>query len=162
MKIANWKNLLLGACFLAANPASLNAQYSINWYKIAAGGGTSAGTSGSSSYSLSGTIGQQDATSAGSLTGGSYSLTGGFWSIIAAVPSAGAPNLTITYVPPDRVVVSWPNTPGYTLQQNSNLSNPAGWTSSTYTIVLATGTNSVAVARMMRPIATDLVVAAPT
>jgi hypothetical protein len=126
-------------------PVQLSAQYSINWNKIAAGGGTSDGTNAGSVYSISGTFGQQDASSAGALTGGSYALTGGFSSIIAAVPSAGAPSLSIKYVQPNSVVVSWPNTPGYTLQQNSNLSNPAGWTASTYPILLANGTNSITI-----------------
>ena len=47
--------------------------YSIDWYKIAGGGGTSTGAT----YQVSGTIGQPDASSA--MSGGSYSVTGGFW-----------------------------------------------------------------------------------
>ena len=46
--------------------------YSIDWYKVAGGGGTSTG----GVYSLSGMIGQPDAS--GAMTGGGYSLTGGF------------------------------------------------------------------------------------
>jgi len=43
-------------------PALSQAQnYAINWYKVAGGGGTSAGTNGTTVYSVSGTIGQQDA-----------------------------------------------------------------------------------------------------
>ena len=59
--------------------------YSIDWYKIAGGGGTS--TNGA--YSLTGTIGQPDASSA--MSGGNYSVTGGFWSLISVVQTAGAP-----------------------------------------------------------------------
>jgi hypothetical protein len=89
-------------------------QYSIDWYKVAGGGGTSSG----GSYTLSGTIGQPDASSA--MTGGSYSLTGGFWSLFA-VQTAGAPLLTITYFG-NQAVVSWPaSVTGYTLQTNNNL-----------------------------------------
>src|SRR5208282_1031751 len=106
-------------------------QYSISWYKIAGGGGTSTGTNGASVYSLSGTIGQQDAS--GAMTGGTYSLTGGFWSLISVVQTAGAPTLTITKSG-NSVIVSWPDMGGYTLQQNSNLAAPAGWTTSGYTI----------------------------
>jgi len=65
----------------------LHAQsYSIDWYKIGGGGGTS--TNGQ--YSLSGTIGQHDA--GGPMSGGNYSVTGGFWACspdirqIAAAP----------------------------------------------------------------------------
>ena len=62
--------LLLG---LMVPLAGLAQQYSIDWYKIAGGGGTSTG----GTYSVSGTIGQPDAS--GPMTGGNYSLTGGFW-----------------------------------------------------------------------------------
>ena len=48
-------------------------QYSVDWYKVAGGGGTS--TNGQ--YSVSGTIGQPDASAA--MSGGPYSVTGGFW-----------------------------------------------------------------------------------
>jgi hypothetical protein len=120
--------------------------YSIDWYKVAGGGGTSSGASGGGVYSVSGTIGQQDATSSGALTGGGYSLTGGFWSLIAAVPSAGAPSLAIKYVQPDSVVVSWPaSATGYTLQQNSNLAAPKSWVASGYAITTANGTNSITI-----------------
>jgi len=46
--------------------------YDLSWNSVDGGGGTSS----SSSYSLSGTIGQADA---GAMTGGNYSLAGGFW-----------------------------------------------------------------------------------
>jgi hypothetical protein len=89
-------------------------QYSIDWYKVAGGGGTSSG----GNYSLSGTIGQPDAS--GALTGGGYALTGGFWSLFA-VQTPGAPLLTITYFG-NQAVVSWPvSVTGYTLQTNNNL-----------------------------------------
>jgi hypothetical protein len=89
-------------------------QYSIDWYKISGGGGTSTG----GVYSVSGTIGQHDASSA--MTGGNYSLTGGFWSLFA-VQTPGAPLLTITYSG-NQAIVSWPSSvTGWTLQTNSNL-----------------------------------------
>src|SRR5271170_2038638 len=115
---------------------SFAQSYSIDWYKVAGGGGTSTG----GVYSLSGTIGQHDA--GGPMTGGSYSLTGGFWALISVVQTPGTPNLTITLVGPDSVVVSWPDTGSYTLQQNSNLST-GSWTTSGYTISTANGTNSI-------------------
>jgi hypothetical protein len=52
------------------------------------------GTNGGSVYSVSGTIGQQDAGNA--MTGGAYSLTGGFWSLISLVQTPGAPTLAIS------------------------------------------------------------------
>jgi hypothetical protein len=94
----------------------LQAQsYKMASYKISGGGGTS--TNGQ--FSVSGTIGQPDAS--GAMTGGSYSLTGGFWSTISVVQSPGAPLLTIT-VSCGQAIISWlPSFTGWTLQTNSNL-----------------------------------------
>ena len=117
---------------------SQGQDYSVNWYKIAGGGGTS--TNGQ--YSVSGTIGQPDAGAA--MSGGNYSLTGGFWSVISVVQTAGAPLLTITHSG-NGVIVSWPVTAGYILQQNNNLSVPAGWGASGYTITPNNGTNSITI-----------------
>jgi hypothetical protein len=119
-------------------PLLASAQnYSIDWYKIAGGGGTSTG----GPYSISGTIGQPDAS--GTMTGGAYSLTGGFWSIIAAVQTIGLPNLILTHSG-NTVTISWPNTGTYTLQQNPTLVGGT-WTTSSYTVTTANGTNSITV-----------------
>ena len=115
----------------------LHAQtYSIDWHKIAGGGGTSTG----GVYALSGTIGQHDASTP--LTGGPYSLTGGFWALISAVQTPDLLNLTITHSG-NNVIVSWLNTGSYTLQQNPDVADPADWTTSAYPIKLASGTNSI-------------------
>ena len=108
--------------------------YTIDWYKVSGGGGASTG----SVYSISGTIGQQDA--GGPLTGGSYSLTGGFWALYA-VQTPGAPLLTITYSS-NQAIVSWPSSvTGWTLQTNANLST-ANWVDYGGTILNNTVTNS--------------------
>jgi hypothetical protein len=97
--------------------------YSIDWYKIAGGGGTSTGAT----YQVSGTIGQPDAS--GAMSGGNYSVTGGFWSLISVVQTAGAPLLISTHVG-NNVVVSWPYlATGWTLQQNPDLT-PGNWSTS--------------------------------
>jgi len=54
-------------------------QYFLDWSKVAGGGGTSTGLN----YSVSATIGQNDAS--GPLNGGNYSLTGGFWTLISGL-----------------------------------------------------------------------------
>jgi hypothetical protein len=95
--------------------------YSIDWYKIAGGGGTS--TAGP--YAVTGTIGQHDA--GGPMTGGNYSLTGGFWALVSVVQTPGAPTLYISHAG-NTVTVYWQNVSGWNLQQNSNLSSPSGWT----------------------------------
>ena len=99
----------------ALNGASAQT-YSIDWYKIAGGGGTSTGAQ----YVVSGTIGQHDA--GGPMTGGNYSITGGFWSLVAAIQTPGAPLLTIFRTPTNTVVITWPApSTGFSLQQNSDL-----------------------------------------
>ena len=95
-------------------------QYSIDWYKVAGGGGTSTG----GTYAVSGTIGQHDA--GGPMTGGNYSLTGGFWALISVVQTPGAPTLYIGHSG-TTVTVYWQDVSGWTLETNSNLSVPANW-----------------------------------
>ncbi|MCU0784112.1 MAG: hypothetical protein MUF81_08730 [Verrucomicrobia bacterium] len=80
--------------------ALLAADYSIDWQTIDGGGGTSTG----GVYSVSGTIGQPDA---GKLSGGNYSVSGGFWGVIAAVQTPGAPLLSVARSN-SAVIVSWP------------------------------------------------------
>jgi hypothetical protein len=114
---------LFSLLFLAVCLSAQSQSYSIDWYKIAGGGGTSTG----GVYSVFGTIGQSDAS--GALTGGNYSLTGGFWSLVSVVQTSGAPLLTITHSG-NSVTVSWPSpSTGWTLQQNSNLATTS-WSTS--------------------------------
>jgi hypothetical protein len=134
-------SLALGAWCLALLfcPNATAQSYSIDWYKIGGGGGTS--TNGQ--YSLTGAIGQPDAGAA--MSGGNYALTGGFWSLIAVVQTAGMPTLSITRSG-SSVVVSWPNSAACTLQQSSSLSAPSGWTTSGCTPTTSNGTNSITIA----------------
>ena len=99
---------LLSLFFLVLPALSHAQSYSIDWYKIAGGGGTSSG----GTYQLSGTIGQPDAS--GAMTGGDYSLTGGFWSLVSVVQSLGAPTLTVTRSG-SSVIVSWPASSSFIL-----------------------------------------------
>jgi hypothetical protein len=135
------KTIVLLGLFI---PVLTHAQsYSISWYKVAGGGGTSTGTNGASVYSVSGTIGQADAS--GAMSGGGYSLTGGFWSLVALVQTPGLPDLSIAKVG-NSVIVSWPNTGSYSLQQNSNLAAPSGWMTSGYSVMTnSDGTNSITI-----------------
>jgi hypothetical protein len=115
-------NKLIFSCLLAfAFGLLARAQsYSINWYKIAGGGGTS--TNGQ--YSLSGTIGQPDASQA--MTGGNYSLTGGFWALISVVQTPGAPKLYIS-ISGSAAMVYWQNVSGFVLQQSGSIKPPVSW-----------------------------------
>jgi hypothetical protein len=127
------KLFLLFALFLPALGFAQN--YTIDWYKIA-GGGVMNSTNGP--YSLSGTIGQVDAS--GALTNGNYSVTGGFWAIYA-VQTSGAPLLNIIFTN-NQAVVSWPSSvTGWTLQTNSSVTT-TNWTNYAGAVVNNTVTNS--------------------
>ncbi len=111
----SWRGWFASLAILVV-ACSVHAQsYSIDWSKIAGGGGTSTG----GVYSVSGTLGQPDA--GGPMTNGQYSVTGGFWSFINVVQTPGAPLLAITYAA-NQAIVSWsPSVTGWTLQTNNNL-----------------------------------------
>jgi hypothetical protein len=99
-------------------------QYSINWFTIEGGGGTSTG----GVYQVSDTVGQPDAGP--TMSGGNFSLTGGFWSLLSVVQTPGAPTLSIARGTPGNAIVSWnPNTAGFVLQETWSLSS-ANWTNS--------------------------------
>ena len=108
--------------------------HSITGSVVAGGGGTSSG----GSYQVSGTIGQPAAGSA--MSGGDYSLTGGFWSSITVI----GPLLTISHSG-NSVIIAWPVSAGYTLQQNNNLGASAGWGTSGYSVSTSNGTNSITI-----------------
>ena len=112
-------------CSVLLIPALASAQsFSIDWYTIDGGGGTS--TNGQ--YSLSGTIGQPDAGS--TMTGGNFSVDGGFWAFAAAIQTLGAPALIIVPFGAGQAKISWsPSTPGFVLQETLNLS-PTNWVNS--------------------------------
>lgn len=111
--------LVMTALAVALDAAAQD--YSIDWFKVSGGGGTSTG----GVYSLSGTIGQHDA--GGPMFNGVYSLTGGFWALPLAVQTAGAPTLVIEPLGAGQARISWaPNTPGFVLQQTLGLA-PTNW-----------------------------------
>ena len=102
-------------------------------FSIDGGGGTSTG----GVFSVSGTIGQPDA---GHMTGGMFTLDGGFWGIIAAVQTPGAPLLSVFLTPTNTVIVAWPAPSSFSLQQNASLAT-TNWTSVTNVVSLV-GTNN--------------------
>ena len=103
--------MLLFAAAMFLTTSSHAQQYSIDWFTIAGGGGTSA----AGVYSLSGTIGQP---AAGTLSGDSYTLAGGFWGIASAVQSHPAPLLSTERIG-GHVRVFWPKpSAGFVLDQS--------------------------------------------
>ena len=107
-------------CCLQSSTVSAQS-YTIDWYKIAGGGGTSTG----GTYSVSGTIGQPDASAA--MNDGNYSVTGGFWALVQVVQTPGAPTLYVSHAG-NVVTVYWQNVTGWNLRQDGNLATPiASW-----------------------------------
>jgi hypothetical protein len=103
--------------FVAA-ALTAHAHYSIDWFTIDGGGGTSTG----GVYCVSGTIGQPDA--GGPLTNGQYSVTGGFWGIVAPVQTPGAPRLSVERQGAN-VRIYWPlPATGFVLDQATALTSP--------------------------------------
>ena len=104
------------ALLLAIPLTTLAQPYTIDWYTVDGGGGTSTG----GNYTLSGTIGQSDAATT-TLSGGNYTLQGGFWpGLIVTIPDEG-PTMLIQWSG-GNVIVSWsPDTPGYGLEQTDDL-----------------------------------------
>ena len=106
---------------LLAFAMPMHAQtFSIDWSTID-GGGTSTG----GVFTVSGTIGQPDA---GRMSGGQFTVEGGFWGIVAAIQTPGAPLLSITLNSQlSTITVSWPlPADGWVLQENPNL-NMTNW-----------------------------------
>ena len=112
------RNILVCTAACAASTGMCLAQdFAIDWLTIDGGGGTSTG----GVFSVSGTIGQPDA---GVMSGGSYSLIGGFWGIVAAVQTPGAPLLSVERLG-GSVRVFWPlPATGFLLDQTTALVSP--------------------------------------
>jgi hypothetical protein len=106
-------------------PFSTNS--SIHWFKVAGGGGASTGAE----FAVRGTIGQLDA---GKLGNGSSTIQSGFWGLLAAVQTPGAPTLNIKFTTTNTVQVYWPSpSSDFVLQQNANL-NTTNWIAPAETI----------------------------
>ena len=115
-------------------PSATAQSYSVDWYKVAGGGGTSTG----GVYAVSGTIGQPDAS--GAMSGGNFSVTGGYWALINVVQTPGAPTLYISRSG-NTVTVYWQDVSGWNPVQSGNLTTPIGsWTASS-SPTLTGGTN---------------------
>lgn len=94
--------------------------YSIDWYSIGGGGGTSTG----SVYSVSGTIGRP---AVGRSSGGNYTLESGFWSVISVIQTPGGPVLSLE-TKESNVILSWKDdSTGFRLEQTGAVAVPESW-----------------------------------
>jgi hypothetical protein len=124
-----WLKLISLAFFFACAVPGAHAQnYAIDWFKIAGGGGTSAG----GRFVVTGTVGQTDAGTQ-PMSGGRYMVNGGFWALYA-VQTPGSPKLSLTTTATNTIVVSWPwPSTGWTLQNSGNL-GASNWTLATQAV----------------------------
>src|SRR5262245_48273292 len=130
--------------FALAITSACAQPYSIDWYTIDGGGGTSTG----GVYTVSGTIGQPDA---GRMSGGTYTVDGGFWGIIAAIQTPGAPTLRVVRTTTNTVVLAWPApSTGFSLQQNAAVNNAATWGGVSNTITVVGSENQVIISPPVR------------
>lgn len=98
--------------------AQSQSRYSLAWSRIGGGGGTSA----NGKFSLSGTIGQYDAS--GPMIGGAFTLNGGLWAPFS-VQATGAPLLRIFRTGANTAVVAWPvSSTSWRLEHCSNPAAP--------------------------------------
>jgi hypothetical protein len=107
---------------VALCPTAIAQSFTIDWFTIYGGGGTSSG----GTYSVTGTIGQANT---GVASGGAFTVISGFWPGIVA-ESGVLPRLDIRWES-NHVVLSWPqSSPGYLLQEGvpgewSDVTEPA-------------------------------------
>jgi hypothetical protein len=130
-----WRRVVATLVFLVVVITAHAQSYSIDWFTIDGGGGTSTG----GVYSVSGTIGQPDAGRVAATT--AYRIEGGFWAII--VQQLGYPSLAIT-LNGANLLVSWETAePGFILQSTTNLAAPAFWADSGLSVTTNGATNLV-------------------
>lgn len=96
------------------------ATFSIPWHTQEGGGGRSTGTDGATTFAVTGTVGQFDA-SAGGASGGGFSLNGGYWARVIG----GGPPLAIIPQPDGTALLQWQNSAaGWHLESSLDLN---GW-----------------------------------
>jgi hypothetical protein len=104
--------ILVGLAMLL-NSVAYAQNFSIDWFTIDGGGGTSTG----GVFRVSGTAGQPDA---GVMSGGNFVLQGGFWAG-AAIQTPGAPFLYITNGPAGMVIYWERPATGFVLDETLTL-----------------------------------------
>ena len=78
------------------------------------------------------------------MAGGNYSLTGGFWGLISAVSTPGAPTLFVAYSG-NTVTIYWQAVSGWSLAQKNSLAPSVTWSASSG-LTTSNGTNYLSVA----------------
>ncbi|MES2705574.1 MAG: hypothetical protein V4726_03125 [Verrucomicrobiota bacterium] len=118
--------LVLAAATAAATSSRSLAQvqtggpWKLSAFTIDSGGGKSS----AGAWTITGTLGQPDASPI-TATAGAFVVQGGFWADAAVIPAAGdGPGLTLTRLDAFNVQLAWPaEAAGYTLQYSNDLTN---------------------------------------
>ncbi|MCB1098556.1 MAG: hypothetical protein KDN22_23490 [Verrucomicrobiae bacterium] len=112
---------------MAAGNTSQAQQYAIEKYTIDSGGGTSSG----GTYSVTGTIGQPDAS--GVSSSGKYTVSGGYWGgLLTIIPTTGAPELTITPSGKTSVKLTWKDPDDAWVLSTTSSLKTGDWKASTF------------------------------
>ena len=109
----------------AAAAMVLAQNFGIPSATVDGGGGTSTGSGGGKTFSVSGTIGQPDAAPVSS--GGSFAVAGGFWAAFQTIQIPGAPVLGIRGAGSGTVQVFWPAAAAGWILQASPSMGPGSW-----------------------------------
>ena len=123
----SWLAFVLLACVAWAIPAPAQP-FTVDWFTVDGGGGKSSG----GQFTVSGTIGQPDA-SATQLAGGTFVVSGGFWTFDSAAtpPPLTLPTLQlqIALTSGGAVAVSAQGTPGLAaiVEATESLTAPITW-----------------------------------
>ena len=99
--------------FTLLTQAAKGDDFSIDWFVVGGGGGTS----GNGTYAVSGTIGQP--ATGGSLSGGAYTVTGGFWAVDTIGVTVPSPPSLQLATGPNGIHLYWPaTTTGFVLERS--------------------------------------------
>jgi len=128
-------SLIASAAISCAGQA---ADFNIDWQTISSGGLSKGGI-----YKIGGTI---ETAARPRIAGGAYELLGGFWTVLMAFQTPGAPELTIDRAG-NNVTIAWGQEyTGYILEETSNLNPPTVWQPS-----IGVGDNSLTVNMTLGP-----------
>ncbi len=105
---------------LLASTANAWADFTVPWQTLDGGGDSSSATIGASTWRVTGTIGQPDASIGSSSNANGFAISSGYWAI--AIPTVGGgPALTITVSGPNALITWGADAVGYKLQYSNNL-----------------------------------------
>jgi hypothetical protein len=106
----------MAAALIGILRASALAGYSLDWWSVDGGAGSSSG----GSYTLGGSLGQPDAQTS---SGGAYALDGGFWSGASVPTATNTPTATATFTPTPTVTATNTVTSTVTLTRTSTVTS---------------------------------------